>query len=409
MNLTSILPTLNEMLLKQETFVSIDTDSMLSVKRYPMTLKSGENVELCIANASKRLFAPTQIHHMLAKGIVYTRTTSDSGFNYALVAMPYSKIYNSFESVALSDSETISNEEGLVTSIVRKYDGTLIARWIFDGQVYFSTRGRIISLEENEFYDLTIKVIEDNNYSELLDPRVFVGCTVVGELVGPSNVILEKHPKDDMYITGINSLKYENGVLVDVSSYDPTDYEDFTTTYPNLKYSEVYDDKGSIEEILGSFETIQEGVILVYKDLYTRKVVARIKYKSADYISLLKKMRYAEVIDVLDVALEKGMSSWGDFEAYFMNNYPDMDYREEILEGYKEEWVKVYNLLIEVYSTANALMHTAIIATRLQNRKERFFFVQECVGKEYAGIVMGLLDGKRTDKDVIKAVAKTLR
>lgn len=403
---SALIPDLLKLLVSTDTLEKIDTDPMLSVMRYNLVPEGvlGTMKQLCIATNSKKLFAPNEPHQMLAKGIVYLKHGSIHYANpstYELIAFPYTKIYNSFEGPAVRDAMTLSARSDIIPKpqIMRKYDGTLIARWVYEGKVYFSTRGRIISIEKNEFYDLTMKVIEKKGYHILLDPSYATEATIIMELIGPSNVILEMHSEDDLVVTGVYSL--HKNVYVDPTKTSIKD--------TGLHIAEVYD-ATSPEDVLASFNTIQEGVIvntLKWDNTAEQNVIiSRIKYKSEDYINLLKATNSASKENLLELALEHGFSEWDDVEKYFLSSMADHPYREELLNIYKEEWIELYPCLVDIYKLGKSFLQSAIVAAGIPVRKDRFFWLKENVDDKYAGLLMQIVDGKKTERDLLIALAR---
>lgn len=392
---SSYITPILRLLVSQDTFHAIDTDPMLSVKRYEV-----DGVELCIATNSKKLFSPALPHQMLAKGLVYTRTMNEyGGYSYQLVAMPYTKIYNSFEGPALRDAELFSGMTGIFSTLVRKMDGTLVARWVYKGNVYFSTRGRIISLDKNEFYDLTMQVINQKGYTILLDPEFASGATIIMELVGPSNIVLELHPEDDLVVTGLYSV-HKNVYL------DPN----LTTIKDSgLTMVETYDSSNP-EEVIASFSGIQEGVIQNFyandNNSGSLTIIGRIKYKSEDYIKALKAGNIVSKTDLIELAIEHDYVEWIEVKAHFERLLVGHPFREELIEVYREEWNSAYGKLVDIYALAKTLGLAAMTASSYTNRKECFFFLREAVGETYAGFLMGVIDGKHGTKDILRKVAR---
>src|SRR5580698_5032524 len=112
-----------------EILAAIDADPLL-IRR-----QSGP---LVLANAGAALFTPQEQHQLFAKGIVYRREP------YEVVSLPLVKIYNLGEKdVSAADLAGLSDEPGTRLHFLRKFDGTMIQRFQFEGRVYFTTRGMI--------------------------------------------------------------------------------------------------------------------------------------------------------------------------------------------------------------------------------------------------------------------------
>src|SRR5262245_3310154 len=116
----------------QSALFSIDDDPML-IKR--------ESLGLVLANASKALFTPREVHQLFAKGIVYRRDP------YRLVSLPLVKIFNLGEhAVTIADIDalvSLGTSRAPRVHFLRKWDGTMVQRFEADGRVWFATRGML--------------------------------------------------------------------------------------------------------------------------------------------------------------------------------------------------------------------------------------------------------------------------
>lgn len=355
--------------------------------------------KLVIVNASKSLHSPEEPHHMLAKGIVFSLSTSGK---YRLVALPFSKFYNSFEGPAQRDIEKYALEEGVETVLVRKMDGTLINRWVYGGVVYFSTRGRILNFEKNEFWDLVNKIINTGEYPKLTDPKCAQDSTMMFELVGPSNVIIELHPKDDLVLIGINVF---NGIDININS----EYRETLSRMFNVV--SVYDGSDPLE-VINAFDGIREGLIVNYvkTDAYGKSVVLfRVKHKQEEYLKLVRAKNQASPQRLFEIALEKAFKSFDEVEVYMKEAYADSGYIEELLNYYRNEWSNIDQILNKLREDAFEVYKYRDELRSIEDRKSRYFKAKELVGDNRAGLCMQIVDGKMGYADLVAYFGKGIK
>lgn len=352
-----------------------------------------EGRKLIIINAAKSLHTPLEPHHMVAKGIVIG---VDPAGNYTLACMPFTKFYNAFEYPAQQDIPKVSLYYKPL--IVRKMDGTLISRWVYDGKVYFSTRGRILNFEKNEFWELANKVIERRDYSILLDEYLLYDSTMLFELVGPSNVVLEFHPEDDLVLIGLNALKK-----------DPVDIHSEVSYYAlhkalGLNVVEVYDGN-SPEQVIEAFDGVREGVVVNYVD-GNGNLKYRVKYKQEEYLNLVRAKNQASPQRLYELALERAFKTFEDVEGYMAEAYADSGYLEELVDFYRVEWPDIDKRLTAVRDEAFYVYQHRDTLRSIDNRKDRFFKAKELVGENYAGLAMQIVDGKLGFSELVIKLGK---
>lgn len=402
MKMTAYVPDVLELLSPDkgaDTLRLIDNDEMLSVKRYSMSSALGFEKELCIANASKALHSPVEPHQLLAKGIVYLRMTLGEEVLYQLVSMPFNKFYNSFEGPALEDMVKIDPMEGVERKIIRKMDGTLISRFVFEGEVYFATRGRIINLEDNEFWNLLKKVIAEKGYTLLYDVDFAKDFTVIGELVGPSNVIIEFHPEDDFVITGLYSHKLN--VFKDVSGLEKY--------YPTLKIVEEYSTDADPDEFVESWEDIREGVIVNF--IKGDNVILRTKVKQAAYLNLVRAKNAVSKENLIEMIIENRLKQWQEAENHLTLYLGNSAFFEEMLNFYKTEWDDAIAKVEDVRRKVSKLMYVADKASLEPTRKDQFFKAKELLDGDdgMAGLVMGIIGGKYDEAQAVEIIYKRVK
>lgn len=405
MKLTGIMPKIMPLAKRPETLKMIDNDPMLSVKRYEM-----DGYTLCVANASKALHSPTEPHQMFAKGIVY----KIQGGEYILVSMPFVKFYNSFEGVAVNDMKEIAQMEGLRRVVYRKYDGTLISRFVHKGEVYFATRGRIINLDEdNDFYKLVMKVINEKGYDSLLDASVMQGGTAIFELIGPSNVIVEFHAEDDLVMIGYTELAAE----VDAYSQTVEDaiafevwMNDFFNQYgkpkPQLKLpplAEVYNTNLEPDALVKSWDDVREGVIVTFIN-DDEQVVYRMKIKQEAYLNLVRAKNKVSKENLIEMIIENRFKTWDEVETHLKAYLGGSAFFEELVEFYKNEWPEAIAKVEVVRKQADIIGWVASEASKETVRKNQFFLAKKLLDgdESAAGLVMGMIAGKHDEGKLVE-------
>lgn len=390
----------------QETLRLIDTDSMLSVTRYSFDSSKNEYMlggpveEICIANASKGLFTPVEEHQLLAKGIVYIRSRPQhylftENWEYTLVSLAYTKFQNSFEGFAVADIASVALEYSPL--LVRKYDGTLISRFVEDGRVYFATRGKIISLEVQkdnpygnpDFNSLVLNAISKNNYQILLDPNFANQATIIMELIGPSNVVVEFHSKDDLVVTGVYDRLRNK--YINPPAYLGTSF--------GLNLAETYSGDSALD-VMNLWSGVQEGIVVSYVDP-SENVRYRVKFKQEAYLNIVRAKNSASKANLLEMAVENGFQTWDEIENHLNTFLGTNAYYEELINFYKEEWPEVNTKIVEFRLASAQIMSVAALIKSLETRKEQFFRAADILGKSNAGICMCVLDGKLTENEAV--------
>lgn len=336
----------------ENTFHYLCNDPFIKSRTYSVIGKDSE--EFYIFNAAKNLFSPKTHMQMLAKGIVF-----HSGVNgVSLVSVPFTKFYNSFEGVAQRDLE---NTSGLRMSVARKQDGTLIQRFVHEGHVYFTTRSMIINLENPNFkeyvnspqyfFDLTRKSADEGGISKyLFDPSLYADKTLIFELVGPSNQILEAYPRDELVLIG----------AVDKPGLRYIPYTEFKSPFSETKrYSEVSDLNTLINNPQES--TLHEGYVVEYHT--ETEVALRVKVKTSDYLALLKLRNNVSLESIFSI-LE--VFPTPNFEMFFSSYEATMSvaqqvFREEIKESYRVMWEE--NAVSDAHNEYVALLNRFVTET----------------------------------------------
>jgi len=384
---------------QQETLAKIHHDPMLSVKSYHIDDGRTGRTELCVANASKALHSPTEPHQMLAKGIVYVRHLTfhyeaPNGYyeSFRVVSVPFTKFYNSFEGVAVSDLKEIAQKDFVVRKVMRKLDGTLITRFVWRNKVYFATRGRIINLDEgNEFWELLQRVIATKGYGELYNPGFMTYSTLIGELIGPSNVIVEFHPEDDFVITGKYS-RFQNAFL-DLDG----------VMFPNnLTYVEEYNTQDDPAEFVKSWTDVREGVILNF--VADGQVLLRVKIKQEAYLNLVRAKNAVSKENLIEMIIENRFKTWDEVETHLTAYLGNSAFFEEMMNFYQTVWPDAIAKVEDVRKKVGIIAWVASEAAKESVRKNQFFTAKKLLDgdEKAAGLVMGLINGKYDEGGLVE-------
>lgn len=386
----------------------IDADPLL-VKRV-----SGD---LVLANASKALFSPTELHHLFAKGIVFRREP------YRLVSLPLLKIYNLGErSVTAADLATIASEltDGRV-HFLRKLDGTLVQRFEDGGRVWFTTRGviegaRYMGAQDEDAPDRLnhfdflgeARKIAATSYPRLLEvERELAGLSLMFEFLHPeTRVITDYGDRRDLVLLAAfdrERLRY----------LPHAELEALAAGHGFVCVDHMPVNGGSlverIDDLLASLKgTDQEGVVLTVE--HPTAVTYRAKVKSPDYLRILRMTvtcSYARTAEMIDAHPE--WTGWADMEAYLQSLGNDQ-VPEEVLGFYREHFDTHQKYLADcrrllAWATAEA----AAVREQLPPGDERALrkaFAVRVVGRPMNALLFAAFGGKLT-LDVVWGIVKT--
>lgn len=384
----------------------VSVDDLKAIHNDSRILKSSLPVvggSLFIANNAHA--GLTDQYQLLAKGIVYF--LSDEG-KYTLVSMPYVKFYNSFEDVCIEDLKNLDYDS---TEIVKKQDGSLISRFVWKGQVYFATRGNILT-PDKLFYNPVMKLVLLNHTGmETTDTDLgaFEGVTYLMEYVGPSNVILEPYEKDELIGLGVHFFNStsESGPW-ELRCYRQDPY-DFPPEW-NLKLTPIFNGTDP-QRVLDSMTGLQEGVIVNY--LKFGKVVYRVKFKHEDYIKALKSRSFVDKLDPIILLIENGASI--STVLYNLDKeLSDNPFREELVHAVemklrtrevKNKFSHLLDVLSQLKFEAEALKFSIEDGA---SRKEIYENASkfEYKGHKFPGVLMNLIYKDMDNVSVMKAIYK---
>lgn len=321
------------------------TDALLAAIDADPLLVKREAGGLVLANASKQLFTPQVEHQLFAKGIVYQRDP------YRLVSLPLLKIYNLGERNVTAHDLTAMAGEGARLHFLRKFDGTMIARFQHAGRVWFGTRGMLPGAylpageaqdedappHANTFdYIGTARRIARDKYPRLLDVSPeYEGVTLILELLHPeARVITDYRGREDLVLlAAFDRARF---------AYWPVQrLREFAAAH-GLTPADAYTPAGDtlaaqIDSLLASLVgSDEEGAVLVLEE--NDAVVYRVKVKTPDYLRLLRLMvrcTYSATVEMLDTFAE--FPAWPEFEGFLQAQGSDR-VPEEVLGLYREHY-----------------------------------------------------------------------
>lgn len=311
--------------------VSNNEHEVLSLIHNDPLLSKREVDGLFIANASKELHGPTEPHQQIAKGIVY-KINEDGEFE--TVALPLLKIWNAHEME--QDQAVIINDlinNGSRVLFLEKLDGTMISRFVYNGKVYFSTRGVISGDELAEDYVQKAIDIATEKYPMLMDPKMWSINTLVMELIHPDcRVITNYGDRKDLVLTAVTGCFHDSysaywhvcQVAESIGMPVATSYEAKGENYRDqMQYL--------LDQIAG---TDAEGFMMVIEDSMWNHVQYRVKLKGADYIRLLRLMNYCTYKHVVEMILaDNSLLSEDNFRAMLAQNSGD-DLPQYVMDEY---------------------------------------------------------------------------
>jgi hypothetical protein len=316
--------------------------------------------DLIIANASKELFSPTTIAQQIAKGVVYTKV----GDKFKLVSMPLCKMWNSHEMQA--EQDTIINSHmmsdlnivnGHVTSdvnieILSKIDGSMISRFVYDGKVYFSTRGVIQGSElESEYIQAAIDIATEK-YPLLLDPDIYSDVTLIFELIFPEGRVITNYGDTrDLILTAcfsLNGFMYHRYVVLEYIA------QDLGLALVESHKAQGHTINQKMDNLLSQIKgTDAEGFMMTIER--DGAVVYRVKFKGEDYIRKLKIMNQCTYKNVVQIILnDKDIKNRSDFKKMILANSGD-----DLPPGVIEEYMSLHDKYVYFYEEVWKIIHIA--------------------------------------------------
>jgi hypothetical protein len=323
---------------EEEILAAIDADPLL-IRRV-----SGD---LVLANASKKLFSPTQPHHLYAKGIIYRREP------YRLVSLPLLKIYNVGErNITPRDLHSLTQEPDVRLRFLHKMDGSLLQVFRHGSEIFFTTRGMIEGAtpfgerDEDELphfdYLAVARQMAQRQYPRLFD--LVEGLTLLFELIHPeARVITNYGDRTELILlsafdrTGYRYLDY--GELTEVA-------ERYGLTRVDLFAPQGHDLTAQIESLVASLRgTDQEGSVLCFER--PGQVIYRVKVKTPDYLHLLRVMAFCTYERTVEMIDNWGITSWECLETLLKEQGNDR-VPEEVLDIYREYYERFVAYLADL-------------------------------------------------------------
>jgi hypothetical protein len=428
LNIQSLLRNLKDN--RQAILEKIHNDPMLVKRACPVT-------GVYVANASKELFSPKELHQLYAKGLIY-RKESDTAHalvcnnykngiasanhmcpdTYALYGMPYLKMFNWDESDAVRKHAGEMLAMGATPIFFEKLDGTLISRNVVDDRVILSTRGMLDTLPAfgddedagNKFFNWAYKII-DEKYPNLRDPGYAADGTLLFELVGPENRIVTFYSEWDLVLTGVYSH--------DFNVYFTHDELRAFANAAGLTHAKFYEPQGdSILEQIQDLNrqlvsTDKEGTVIQFEK--DGIVVGRIKAKSDTYRTLLRiamNCKYDTIAELLDEHPE--LQTWEAMEAHLQelgrHNFPEelMDAYRNFFRQYQEHRARCQKFLDGVISNCDRIFQKIHVKdyTKGLNREQRKDFAIHAIKFSNPTAYFAFVDGKLDMEFVMKKVLK---
>lgn len=320
---------------------SCPEDVLEAIDRDPLLLKR-QSGPLILANASQALYTPQEQHQLYAKGIVYRRDP------YRLVSLPLIKIYNVGErDVGLGHLMAVGDEPGVRVHFLRKFDGSLLQVFRFEGRLYFSTRGMLDGArwsfndhDEDRTPDFdflaTARAMMRASYPRVLDdPSVLEGRTLLFEMIHPRvRKVTNYGDRADLVLIAAFDQR-----TVSYASFDELRR---LAGQHGLNVVDALSPAGQglaeqVDQLLRSLEgTDQEGSVLTYER--GREVIYRVKVKSPDYLQLMRLMAfctYDRTVEIIDA--NPHLKTWDDLRAILQEQGRDR-VPEEVLVYYRQHW-----------------------------------------------------------------------
>jgi hypothetical protein len=322
---------------------SRETDILAAIDADPLLIRRQAG-PLVLANAGAMLFTPQEQHQLFAKGIVYCREP------FELVSLPLVKIYNLGErDVSAADLAGMSHGAGARLQFLRKFDGTMIQRFQFDGRVYFTTRGMIeggpaIGLQDEDApertrqFDFlgTARRLAGSRYQVLCEHRrEFEGLTLIFEFIHPETRIITNYNnrQDLILLACFDRAKWRYFTYSEVTElarqFGLTVVDELIPTGQTLGEQ--------IDSLLASTAgTDQEGAVIAIER--EDGVVYRAKVKSPDYLRVLKLVvtcTYARTVEMIEA--HPDWASCADMKLH-LQGLGREQVPEEVLEFYREHY-----------------------------------------------------------------------
>jgi len=99
-----------------------------------------------------------------------------------------------------------------------KEDGSLCIRFIYNGEVFFRSRGTIFGGSGELGFGDRFKQIAKEKYPKLLDPNIYPDRSLLFEYVGPDNMIVLQYSESDLIFLGFVNHNFTIGNWAEVEN-----------------------------------------------------------------------------------------------------------------------------------------------------------------------------------------------
>lgn len=338
----------------------IDADPDLVKRDHP-------TLSLRIANAGKTLPTPKEKHQLFAKGIVYCRNT------LLPISLPLVKFYNVFE---LEGFQAYPDDyTGIIVS--KKYDGTMIQLFYWQGQWVVTTRGTF----ESEYVDAAREMFF-GKYKDWTD-QLNKTATYVFELI---------HPELR------NAVSYgdqERLVLIGIFNNASNLYlhdKYFPAFWPDCAEYQAVD---SLEEAIKIGEK-DDGEGCVISFVKNSRIIHRLKVKTDEYIKLFKMVHNCTYKNVWEMLTVNGL--WKDWEAFKL----ECAVPEELEDEYRRYFTRASLRYSDLESTMLLIQGEVEMMSPTMDRKTFALWVKETHEQKDWAFYFSALDGRLSIEEMIR-------
>lgn len=194
-----------------------------------------------------------------------------------LIRRPLHKFFNVEEK---NETRVVNVNFDRTHYLLDKLDGSMIAAFLVDGQIYWGTR-----MGSLEFHQNVQKFVKESDvkYERFVENLIAHGATPIFEWVGPQNRIVLGYEKEDLILTAVRSMK--TGIYMPYSTMASLAE---MREIPYVKAYEVdFDNLGKVVEYMRILDD-KEGSVISFNDGH------KLKIKSEWYCQLHKVKSYFE-------------------------------------------------------------------------------------------------------------------
>lgn len=292
-----------------------------------------------------------------ARGLVFEVATGK------LVARAYDKFYNLHE-------PEVGGITGLPVGIgfdsLEKADGSMISSFIYDGEVWYMTRG--------SFYSDQAKWANNWGSLHLNTEHIPVRSTLIYEAIYPENrIVVDYGDINELRLTGVRML--ETGEFLSFDEMQIVAKHLGCNTIKRYPYTTVDEVIDAVKE----FTMNEEGIVLRYYNGFMVKIKGEEYCKVHRIISCITPLAFWRAIDIDTFKIPTD----------FLTNLPE-EFRhdvDELVRMIEDAHSSEYNHIVAL---ANGVPEYTLDA---EGKKQRFAYVSSQCGS-YASQVMNILNGK---------------